>query len=81
MMCPNCKHDLQGEPIPEEQRDLFGGHTHFGREVGMEDPNVYDGAIWYGCPDCGHVWKRFEWSPEPTQWAIDLMKNNAERNL
>lgn len=61
--CPNCNANLQGSPIPKDQQHLFGA-THFGRKIGIEDPMVYDGVSWWGCPDCNHVWKRFPWSPE-----------------
>lgn len=61
--CPKCGVSLQGDPIPEEEQHLFGA-THFRREIGLEDPMLYDGIAWWQCPDCQHIWKRFDWVPE-----------------
>lgn len=38
------------------------GSTHFKRTIGMEDSRVYDGVLFYQCPDCGGRWHR--WTPE-----------------
>jgi hypothetical protein len=40
------------------------GETYY-KVIGIEDPRVYDGCSWWGCPECKHVWKRFSWSPDP----------------
>lgn len=61
--CPKCNISLIGEEIPEKDKRHFSS-THFRKEIGIEDPMVYDGVSWYMCPDCRHVWKRFPWSPE-----------------
>lgn len=34
--------------------------THFGREVGHEIPGVYDGILFWSCPDCGGAWHRWD---------------------
>jgi len=68
--CARCNADLQGSPIP--QRDIDAGHfggpeiTHFRREIGIEDGEVYDGVIRWRCPDCDYEWPRvgFEWAWE-----------------
>ena len=59
MRCSHCNTDLQGEPIPEQDREWFGGATHFGRQIGVEVSEVYDGILYYQCPDCGYKWHRF----------------------
>lgn len=57
MNCPRCKSDLTGDPIPLEDQELFGGHTHFGREIGLYDRDK-DCTVAWKCPDCGHEWPR-----------------------
>jgi len=57
--CPKCKTSLQGDPIPEKSRDIFGGETHFGRVIGMNVLGVWDGVAFWRCPDCGYQWHRF----------------------
>jgi hypothetical protein len=61
--CPACKTSLIGDPIPEEKRKYYAG-THWRREIGIQDSKLYDGVLWWKCPDCNHVWKRFSWSPD-----------------
>ncbi len=56
--CPKCGVSLQGEQIPEESRELFGGATRFKREIGYVFQGLYDGILCYGCPDCGAAWAR-----------------------
>ncbi len=33
----------------------------FQNQLGIEVSEIYDGVIMYQCPDCKHVWKRFDW--------------------
>ena len=61
--CPSCEVSLIGDPIPEDIVEHYSG-THWRREIGIEDPKQYDGVLWWKCPDCEHVWKRFPWSPD-----------------
>lgn len=56
--CPNG-HDLAGDPIPEEYLDRYGGKTHYSRKIGMEIRGVYDGVLYWICPDCGIAWQRW----------------------
>lgn len=58
--CPNCGVSLQGEPIPERNQHWYGDKTHFGRTIGMEVRGVYDGVLYWFCPDCGWAWHRWE---------------------
>src|SRR4051794_24279323 len=60
--CPHCGADLRGNPIPQEYID--GGYyapeaTHYNRKVGVEVPSVYDGILYWECPDCGGTWHRW----------------------
>jgi hypothetical protein len=56
--CPHCDADLRGEPIPEDQRELFGGHTHGLRGIVQVDPDL-GRAVAYYCPDCGeNMWEK-----------------------
>lgn len=33
--------------------------THFSRVMGHEVRGVYDGVLYWSCPDCGRAWPRF----------------------
>lgn len=63
--CPHCSADLRGEQIPEEYRrkGYYGppdeAPTHYSRRVTVEIPGVYDGGLFYMCPDCGGRWHRW----------------------
>lgn len=37
----------------------YGDSTHFRREMGHEVPGVYDGILYWSCPDCGFAWPRW----------------------
>ena len=47
--CPHCQAQLQGEEIPEDQREMFGGKTHFSRLIGISNG---DRVMWFECPEC-----------------------------
>lgn len=53
--CPQCNVDLIGTPIPEQNRRMFGGYTHFCRVIGVELDR--DRIEYWKCPDCSHEWK------------------------
>ncbi len=64
-ICPECAADLTGEPIPEASRQAgsYGppetAPTHFSRLIMIEVRGVYDGGLYFVCPDCGvrfHRW-------------------------
>lgn len=67
MMCPGCKADLVASAIPEEY--LLAGYygpwklgdppKFYYRVIGVEIPGVYDGCLYWQCPDCGHRWHRW----------------------
>lgn len=63
MFCPHCEADLSGPPIPQEfvnQRGREEGVTHYSRVIGMEVWGVYDGILYWQCPDCGAKWHRWD---------------------
>lgn len=71
-ICPNgC--DLTGEPIPQEYIDkgYYGNHTHYSRMIGVEVPWVYDGVLYWKCPDCNIAWPRFPDTDPRYQKALD----------
>ena len=45
--CPYCGADLQGGPTMSQ------------RTIGVEIPSVYDGILYWRCPDCRGAWPRF----------------------
>jgi rubredoxin len=58
--CPFCQFSFDGEDIPEEHWDVYGGPPHkFSKLIGIEDPTIYDGISWWQCPNCKKVWDRF----------------------
>jgi len=56
--CPKCGVSLIGDPIPEDIVEHYAG-THWRREIGIEVRGVYDGVLFWRCPDCEHEWDRF----------------------
>lgn len=60
-VCPHCKADLQGDPIPQQYRDegYYGEHTHYSKVIGHEVRGVYDGVLYWSCPECGGKWHRW----------------------
>ena len=59
--CPACNVSLIGDPIPQEWLADYSG-THWRREIGIEDPAIYDGVSWWRCPDCSFTWSAFPFS-------------------
>lgn len=54
--CPHCGVSLIGEPIPENIRQHYSPPYYWKREIGIEDPEVYDGIMEWKCPDCEGIW-------------------------
>lgn len=46
--CPECGNDMQDLSNPEGSR-----------LIGVEISRLYDGVLYWQCPDCGHRWNRF----------------------
>lgn len=65
--CPHCGHSLQGEAIPRDDRRAYGHSTHYSRAFGHEIFGVYDGILFWSCPDCGKAWHR--WPPGTELYA------------
>ena len=68
--CPKCGATDLGEVIPPEHNvdECYGPQgIRWRNHIGIEDPMVYDGVSWWQCSKCSWRWKRFPWSPEPTQ--------------
>lgn len=58
--CPGCSADLRGNRIPGAERHLYTiGATHFSRKIGVVVRGIFDGVLYWQCPDCGHRWHRF----------------------
>jgi len=68
--CPFCKTELQGEPIPKKDQELFGA-THFSRKIGLYSLER-DRTVEYKCPDCKKTWPR-EWE-EKNKSPIEVTK-------
>jgi len=80
--CPHCGVSLLGEPISQESRDkgyYRPDSTHFRREFGNEIPGVYDGVLFWGCPDCGGTWQRFDLTSPLHHAAKKYMRGKQER--
>lgn len=59
-VCPHCGADLRGKEIPAEyQKPMYGGQTHYSRIIGVQVRGVYDGVLFWKCPDCAHGWHRW----------------------
>lgn len=60
-VCPHCRAELA-----YRARD---GNT-YSRKIGHEIPGVYDGILFWSCPDCGGKWQR--WEPgDRLYWIAD----------
>ncbi len=46
--CPSCGVNLVGDPIPEAQREFYGAHTHYRREIAITNTSLPR----FQCPDC-----------------------------
>ena len=56
--CPSCGTSLLDKPIPEADREAYGGSTHFRRVIGVYSREL-DVTVAWRCPDCGYEEKRF----------------------
>ena len=53
--CPSCGTNWRDKEIPEVDRELYGGKTHFTRVIGISDG---DSIYAWRCPDCREEFKR-----------------------
>lgn len=71
-LCSHCGANLQGNPIPQKYLDegyYAEGSTHYSRVIGVEIQGIYDGVLFWACPDCGKTWHR---------WKLEEMRVKAE---
>lgn len=59
--CPHCGADLRGPKIPNSDR-------HYSRRIGIEVRGVYDGVLFWQCPDCGG--KQNRWPEDHPRHAV-----------
>lgn len=52
-------HDQQVERYGRCYCLPWGDKTHFSRIIGHEVSGVYDGVLYWSCPDCGMAWARW----------------------
>jgi len=75
-LCPLCGADLKGAPIPQEYIDkgYYGEKTHYSRSIMVEIRGVYDGGLYFVCPDCGgkyHRWPEGDWRHDKAKEYVD----------
>ena len=58
-LCPHCGAELTGAEIPESDRRVSGNQDHFSRKILVEVPEIYDGGLYWECPDCAGRWHRW----------------------
>lgn len=60
--CPHCGVSLLGELMTPAQyaSGHFGESSRYRREIGNEVQGVFDGVLFWSCPDCGGTWQRFD---------------------
>lgn len=54
------RYNLSGECSCLIYGDLPPEDRFYSRCMGYEIRGVYDGVLFWGCPDCGHLWPRFK---------------------
>ncbi len=58
--CDGFSHESWSRPGDRCHCLIYGKVTHFGRKIGIEVRGVYDGVLYYQCPDCAGKWHRWE---------------------
>jgi len=66
--CPRCGADLYGDVVPG-QYDPDGKEQRYHRGIGVEIWGIYDGILFYACPDCHGTWHRWTAQYNPQLWA------------
>lgn len=66
--CPHCGASLYGEIIPGHL-DADGNEQRYRRALGIEIWGVYDGVLFYACPECYGTWHRWTAQYAPNLWA------------
>lgn len=76
------KYDLSGECTCLPYGDLPPERRFYSRMMGYEIRGVYDGVLFWGCPDCGHLWPRFaaeSWGDLHYQALVHIEKMQHSR--
>jgi hypothetical protein len=68
LTCPRCKADLRDKEIPRDslEEGWYGpwkpedGPQYYSKVIGVEQPGVYDGTLYWCCPFCKGKWHRFD---------------------
>lgn len=81
--CPHCGLNLNGgliaDVVGEEVARSYEG-AFWRREIGVEVPEVYDGTLYYRCPECGGEWHRWSESSGFQEKANEHMKLPLDKN-
>lgn len=56
--CPHCEVDLRNPEYPR-----------YSRKIGVEIPEIYDGVLYWLCPDCDATWNRWDEQASTVLWA------------
>lgn len=60
--CEHCGANLRGEPVPGTTGRFYS------RRIGVEVRGVYDGVLFWQCPDCGGKTNR--WPTDHPRHAV-----------
>ena len=77
--CPHCGLSLFGEPITSHSPWQPGDAPRYRREIGNEVRGVYDGVLFWECPDCGGTWQRFDLTSPLHHAAKKYMRGKQEK--
>lgn len=55
----------------------YGETTHFSRAIGHEIRGVYDGVLFWSCPDCHMAWPRWTDGPRGDHSTSFVAQYNA----
>lgn len=75
------KYGLSGECTCLPYGDLAPEDRFYSRQMGYEIRGVYDGVLFWGCPDCGHLWSRWESIPDLHAKALEEIKKMLDARL
>ena len=54
-----CWQGKSDEQIKKEMEEFYSPPYRWGREIGIEIPEKYDGISYWQCPDCNATFNRF----------------------
>lgn len=83
--CPKCNASFQGDPIPDDIKEHYGGDGFWRREIGIDGGylGIYDGIVAYRCPDCKHEFPRgtSAWAQEVFDVYQQIVAGELESNF